>query len=73
MYCKYCCKPVENDSIFCRHCGRKLVEKESRQYVSSFDKEARTIVINGERYTVRSDGVIFDEDGWDVGRAPSNY
>ena len=26
MYCKYCGKPLDDDSVYCKSCGRRLVE-----------------------------------------------
>jgi len=76
MYCKHCGKPIDDDSTFCCHCGRKVEpynESNMRPkdtYVSNND--GKKIVINGETYTIRN-GILFDEDGWDAGRVPSSY
>ena len=39
---------------------------------SASDNNGKKIVRNGETYTIR-DGILFDEDGWDVGRLPHGY
>ena len=76
MYCKHCGKIIDNDSVFCCECGGKVTpynehNNQSRK-VSNSDNNGKKIVRNGETYTIR-DGVLFDEDGWDVGRLPHGY
>lgn len=75
MYCKYCGKPIETDSIFCCHCGRKLTDeavKETPRYMSTAAKEARTVIRDGETYTIRN-GIVFDEEGFDVCHEDSTW
>ena len=74
MYCKYCGKLIDNDSIFCFKCGKRVAQdSEPRKGMSSSaisSNDGRKIVRNGETLTIRN-GILFDEDGWDVGRIQS--
>ena len=36
MYCKFCGKEIDNDSTFCKHCGKALVVKQ--KVVIEFNK-----------------------------------
>lgn len=36
MYCKFCGKEIDNDSTFCKHCGKSLVVKQ--KVVIEFNK-----------------------------------
>mgnify|MGYP003305899313 CR=1 FL=1 len=76
MYCKHCGEIIDDDSTYCCKCGKKVVpqnEPSKRVRVSSVsDNDGKKIVRNGETLTIRN-GILFDEDGWDVGRVPPGY
>ena len=76
MYCKHCGELIDNDSTFCCKCGKRVApcsEPKRAQSMSSVsNNDGKKIVRNGETLTIRN-GILFDEDGWDVGRVPHGY
>lgn len=80
MYCRFCGKKIEDDSRFCKYCGRKLESSSNcsyssdsnHSYSSSSSSNERNGIYrgtDGKQYTV-IDGIMYNEDGWDVGRVP---
>ena len=76
MYCKHCGKLIDDDSNFCSKCGRKVAPYSEptigQRTYSKSNNDGKKIVRNGETLTIRN-GLLFDEDGWDVGRIPYGY
>lgn len=74
MYCKHCGELIDNDSTFCKKCGKRVApcgEPRQRTSISTVSSnDGKKIVRNGETLTIRN-GILFDEDGWDVGRIQS--
>ena len=62
MYCKYCGKKIDNDSIFCSYCGKNISSKiaKNNDFENSDYEPVRTV----------KNGIIY-EDGYSVGKVPS--
>lgn len=79
MYCRFCGKKIEDDSRFCKYCGKNLKTKSkasnsssthSYSYSSNSNERNGTYRgTDGKQYKVKN-GIMYDEDGWDVGRVP---
>lgn len=61
MYCKYCGKKIDDDSIFCSYCG-KNISKNSAKY-----HEDESLSYKAER--IIKDGIIYEND-YSVGKVP---
>ena len=52
MYCRFCGKKIESDSIFCRYCGQKvevveeIVEKTTQQVVENEQPEQQPVIVD---------------------------
>lgn len=62
MFCKYCGSVIDPDSNYCPSCGKCLTNTHS---------SSKKVTINGKSYSVKN-GILYDKDGWDVGRVPSH-
>ena len=74
MFCKYCGKKIDDDSISCMYCGKKLNGHKSREndyekLHESVRKKGTYTAPDGKTYKV-VDGILYDENGWDVGKVP---
>ena len=53
MYCKYCGNSIDNDSLFCSHCGRKIIDEviatrsiEQRYAINNIKKGCKTLSLS---------------------------
>ena len=75
MFCKYCGKKIDTDSVFCMFCGKRVNGHNERKVKENYleethDHENGTYTApDGKTYTVRN-RILYDKDGWDVGRVP---
>lgn len=74
MFCKYCGEKIDQDSIFCSFCGRNIKETTNTNVESLRTKlnDGTYTAPNGQTYKVK-DRIMYDEDGWDVGRVPDSW
>ena len=75
MFCKYCGKKIDGDSVFCMFCGKKVNDHKVKE--NDYGKTHKPVKQNGtytapdgKTYTVRN-RILYDENGWDVGRVPA--
>ena len=77
MYCKHCGKFIDDDSKFCSSCGKSqsFIGSSCERSQASRENSRKSGTYkapNGKSYKVK-DGIMYDEDGWDVGRVPSHW
>lgn len=75
MFCRYCGKKIESDSIFCKFCGKKLKNKkntdisDTEQNTKQPQHDGTYTAPDGVTYIVK-DRIMYDEKGYNVGRVP---
>lgn len=74
MYCKHCGKRIDDDSSFCSSCGKsqRSIDSSCGRNRENSRKNGTYNAPNGKSYKVK-DGIMYDEDGWDVGRVPKHW
>ena len=69
MFCKYCGKKIEDDSIFCKFCRKQQNKTYTAPVGETVKRDGTYTAPDGKTYKVK-DRVLYDDDGWDVGRVP---